>query len=85
MSGEDLEIENVDRAERLLMNKYGDLSMTLVNSFNKIRESLVEYEVDQRLLDRISDVMYSATLVESVKDAELSIKYLADTFWQQNY
>lgn len=85
MSGEDLELENVDRAERLLMNKHGELSTTLVNSFKKIRVNLVEQVVDQKLLDRINDVMYSATLMGDVKDTEDSIKYLADTFWQQSY
>lgn len=85
MSGEDLELENVDRAERLLVNKYEDLSATLANSFKKIRVNLVEQVVDQKLLDRINDVMYAATLMDDVKDAEVAIKYLADTFWHQSY
>lgn len=85
MSGEDLEIENVDRAERLLINKYVSIPNNLIASIDKIRQNLVSHEVDQKLLDRINDVMYKATLMNDLKDVEDSIKYLADTFWHQNY
>lgn len=83
MSAEDLEIENVDRAERLLSNQHGSLPSGLINNISKIRQSLVLYEVDERLLTRISDVMYEITKLNDLKEVEVSVKHLSDTFWDQ--
>lgn len=85
MSIEDLEIENVDRAERLLIAKYGELSKTLVGWIDKMRQILAEHEIDERLLNRIADVMYKVSLMDSIEDVEVAVKYLNDTFWHQEY
>lgn len=85
MSMEDLEIENIDRAERLLIGKYGELSKTLTGWIDKMRQTLAEHEIDERLLGRIADVMYEVSLMESVEDVEVAVKYLNDTFWHQDY
>lgn len=82
---EDLEIENVDRAERLLIAKYGELSKGLTNGIDKIRQILVESEIGSRLLDRIADVMYKVSLMEDINEVEAAVKYLNDTFWHQEY
>lgn len=83
MNMEDIEIENVDRAERLLTNQYGELPDGLLKNIDKVRQNLVSYDIDEKLLARISDVMYEATLSNDLKVVEVAVKYLADTFWDQ--
>lgn len=85
LSGEDLGIENVDRAERLLVEKYGELSKSLSSWLSKMRQILVEHEIDDRLLGRIADVMYEVPLMDNIDDVEVAVKYLNDTFWYQDY
>lgn len=85
MSMEDLEIENIDRAERLLISKYGELSKTLTGWIDKMRLILAEHEIDERLLKRIADVMYDVSLMDNMADVEIAVKYLNDTFWHQDY
>lgn len=83
MSLEDIELENLDRIERLLIEKHGKLSNQLTRSIESIRSNLKLYEFDEALLNRINDVMYKATQEEDAKAVELSVKHLADTLWDQ--
>lgn len=83
MSMEDIEIENIDRAERLLEEKHGELPKSLTSQLNKIREDLSNYEIGQVLLDRISDVMYNIPTLSDIKKVEQQVKHLSDTFWHQ--
>lgn len=83
MSMEDLEAENVDRIERLLIEKHGKLSAGLTNNIHRIRQELLQFEIDEILLQRVADVMYEASLVNDIKNVEESIKYLSDTFYHQ--
>lgn len=85
MSMEDLEIENIDRAERVLNSKYGELSKTLTGWIDKMRQILTEHEIDERLLNRIADTMYDVSLMDNIEDVEAAVKYLNDTFWHQEY
>lgn len=80
MSIEDIEIENIDRAERLIVEKHGELPKSLENHLNGFRETLMSYEIDEVLLSRISDVMYEVSSLESMKEIEEKVKYLNDTF-----
>ncbi|MGG0667832.1 hypothetical protein ABE073_04800 [Lederbergia citrisecunda] len=81
MSLEDIELENVERIERLLISKHGNLSAQLVRSINNIKNNLRLYEVDKASLDIVNDVMYRASITDDVKEAEANIKQLSDTFW----
>lgn len=81
MNLEDIELENVERIERLLLNKHGNLSAQLVRSINSIKSNLRIYEVDKQTLDIVNDVMYKASITDDAKEAETNIKQLADTFW----
>ena len=83
MSLEDIELENVDRIERLLIEKFGKLTSQLTRSIELIRNNLKVYEFDEPLLNRINDVMYKASLSENIKTVEVDIKHLADTLWDQ--
>lgn len=83
MSAEDIEIENVDRAERLLVEKHGELSNGLVSHLNRFRNELTQYEIDETLLDRISVAMYEIVDMSDVKDVEVAVKHLNDTFYHQ--
>lgn len=85
MSMEDLGIENIDRAERVLTSKYGELSKTLTSWIDKMRQILAEHEIDERLLDRIAVAMYDVSLMDSIEEVETAVKYLNDTFWHQVY
>lgn len=82
LGAEDLEVENLDRNEKLLIKKHGKLSRGLENNIDKIRQMLLVYEIDDVLLSRVSDVMYEATKMEDLKSVEASVKHLADTFWE---
>lgn len=82
-SAEDLEIENLDRYERVLADKHGQLSSSLAGNINRIREDLLTYEIDEKLLARVSDVMYEASEMDDIKSIEYTVKYLVDTFWNQ--
>jgi len=82
---EKIELENLNRIERLLTVEYGELPKGLINNVDRIRQDLLLYEIDDRLLARIADTMHQATLADNIKEAEALVKYLVDTFWQQNY
>ncbi|MEK4025355.1 hypothetical protein [Sporosarcina sp. FSL W7-1283] len=82
---EDIQRKNVIKTEKLLINNHGELPKTMIQHFDKIKENLNKYEVGDRLLNRISDTMYKATLMKTLEEAETDIKYLADTFWDQIY
>ena len=82
MGGEDVELDNVERIERLLIGKYGTLSTSLTNNINTIKTNLRLYLIDKELLDRINEEMYTATLKEDIKEVEEIIKHLTQTFWE---
>ena len=82
MGGEDLELENVERIERLLIEKHGELSPSLANSIQSIKTNLKLYLVDDALLNRINEDMYQASLLDDIKEAEEIIKNLSSTFWE---
>lgn len=83
MSMEDLEVENLNRYEKLLTEKHGELPKGLENNINKMRKDLMIYEIGGRVLTRVSDVLYDALEEEDIKVVEQNIKYLADTFWNR--
>lgn len=83
MSLEDIELENVDRIERLLIQKHGELSNQLMKNIETIKSNLKSFEIDKKLLDRINDVMYNASLTENIEEVEASVRHLAVTFWDQ--
>lgn len=81
MSLEDIELENLNRIERLLIEKHGKLSKRLTRSIGIMREFLEIYEIDESTLDRVNDEMYKASKMDDVKEVEDAVKNLADTFW----
>lgn len=83
MALEDIEIDNIERIERLLENKHGKLSSGLSRSIETLRIELKEYEFDEKLLDRINNVMYAASMSDDIKEIEDSIKHLVSTLWRQ--
>lgn len=83
MSLEDIELENVDRIHRLLIRKHDELSNQLVKNIETIKGNLKSFEIDKRLLDRVNEVMYNASLEDDIKVVEANVKYLVDTFWDQ--
>ena len=82
MYGEDQELENVERIERLLIEKHGVLSSSLSSSLNSIKTNLKLYLIDDILLNRINEDMYTASLLDEVKEVESIIKNLSHTFWE---
>jgi hypothetical protein len=83
MSPEDIEVENVDRAERLLVERFEKLPNGVVSNIDKIRQNLITYEIGGIILDRIATVMYEVSLMDELSEIEESIKYLSDTLWHQ--
>lgn len=81
MGLEDIELENVERIERLLVNQHGSLTTQLTRSINNIKNNLRLYEVGKETLDEINGIMYAASLEEDLKVVEMNIKQLSDTFW----
>ena len=77
-----MELENVERIERLLVEKHGNLSASLMNSLNSIKTNLKLYLIDDILLNRINEDMYRASLVDDIKEVENIIKHLNSTFWE---
>ncbi len=76
-----MELENVERIERQLIQKHGQLSASLTNSFTSIKENLRLYLIDDVLLNRINEEMYAASLLEDIKEVEIKVKQLSSTFW----
>jgi hypothetical protein len=83
LSLEEIERDNLDRIERLLIDKHGQLSGQLTRSIELIRHNLTKYEIGETILDRINDSMYEVSLLEDIKVAEEEVKHLADTLWDQ--
>lgn len=81
MYGEDLELENVERIERLLVDKHGTLSVSLTNNINTIKTNLRLYLIDDGLLNRINEEMYKASQLDDIKEVESIIRQLTQTFW----
>lgn len=83
MSLEEIELDNLNRLERQLRRKHGELSRTLENGLGNIRENLELYEIDKRLLDRVNYVLNECLELEDLGEVETSIRHLVDTFWHQ--
>lgn len=81
MNIEDIELENVERIERQLIEKYGALGASLTNSIKTIKTNLKLYSIDEELLNRVNEEMYEAGQQEDIKDVETKIKHLSSTFW----
>lgn len=81
MYGEDIELENVERIERLLIQKHGELSASLSNNIKTIKTNLHLYLIDDVLLNRINEEMYAASLLEDIKEVDAIIRDLTQTFW----
>lgn len=81
MSLEDIELENVERIERIMTQKHGELSAQLVRSINNIKNNLKLYEVGNSTLDMINNIMHEASEMDNIKQSESVIKKLSDTFW----
>lgn len=81
MNIEDIELENVERIERQLIEKHGTLSASLTNSIKTIKTNLKLYSIDEELLNRVNEEMYEAGQEEDIKDVETKIKHLSSTFW----
>ena len=82
MYGEDLELENVERIERQLIQNFGELSASLTSSIKTIKDNLQKYLIMEAHLNRINEEMYLAGQLEDIKEAEAMIKHLAQTFWE---
>lgn len=83
MSLEDIELDNVNRIERVLIEKFGKLSNQLNRSIELITTNLKIYEMDKAMLNRINEAMYEASNETDIKAIEINVKHLADTLWDQ--
>lgn len=81
MNIEDIELENVQRIERQLNEKYVALPTSLNNSIGTIKTNLKLYSIDAELVNRVNEEMYKASQLEDLKEVETIIKHLAQTFW----
>lgn len=78
-----MELDNLERYERVLAEKYGKLSNSLETSISKMKKELELYEIGEELLSRIGHEMYDIIKLDNVKEVEQQVKHLADTFWDQ--
>lgn len=81
MNIEDIELENVERIERQLNEKYGVLPASISNSINTIKTNLKLYSIDAELVNRVNEEMYKASQLEDLKEVETVVKHLTQTFW----
>lgn len=81
MYGEDIELENVERIERQLLQNFGELSASVIASINTIKDNLQKYLIMEDHLNRINEEMYLAGQKEDIKEVEAIIKHLSQTFW----
>lgn len=83
MSPEEIELDNLKRYERMLIEKHGELSRGLEGNINRIKSDLSTYEIDDILLTRVSDVLYEVVQLDDIREVETEVKHLVDTFWNQ--
>lgn len=81
MNIEDIELENVERIERQLNEKFTSLPLSLNNSISIIKTNLKLYSIDAELVNRVNEEMYQSSQLEDLKEVEKIIKNLAQTFW----
>ena len=79
--GEDIELDNVERIERMLTQKFGSLSTSLSNNIGNIKHNLKTYLIDDTLLEKINEAMYKASNLDDIKQVEHEIRTLSQTFW----
>lgn len=79
--GEDIELDNVERIERMLTQKFGSLSASLTNNIGNIKHNLKTYLIDDILLERINEAMYKTSNLDDIKQVENEIRTLTQTFW----
>lgn len=81
MYGEDLELDNVIRIEEILIREHKLLPASLTNNINTIKNNLKLYLIDDVLLNRINEEMYKASQLKDLKEVEIVIRELTQTFW----
>lgn len=82
MYGEDLELDNVIRIEEILIREHKTLPTSLTNNINTIKNNLKLYLIDDVLLNRINEEMYKASQLKDLKEVEIVIRELTQTFWE---
>lgn len=83
MNLEEVELDNLNRVERQLIRKHGELNRTLENGIDNLRENLELYEIDERLLDRVNYTMNECLEMDDLDGIERSVRELVNTFWNQ--
>lgn len=81
MNIEDIELENVERIERQLIEKFAALPKALSNNIETIKTNLKLYSIDADLVNRVNEEMYNACKLEDIKDIESVVRELTQTFW----
>mgnify|MGYP003527648792 FL=1 len=81
MNIEDIELENVERIERQLIEKFAALPKALSNNIETIKTNLKLYSIDADLVNRVNEEMYNASKLEDIKDIESVVRELTQTFW----
>ena len=80
MNIEDIELENVERIERQLIEKFAALPKALSNNIETIKTNLKLYSIDADLVNRVNEEMYNASKLEDIKDIESVVRELTQTF-----
>lgn len=81
MNIEDIELENVERIERQLIEKFAALPKALSNNIETIKTNLKLYSIDADLVNRVNEEMYNASKLEDIKDIESVVREFTQTFW----
>lgn len=81
MNIEDIELENVERIERQLIEKFAALPKALSNNLETIKTNLRLYTIDADLINRVNEEMYNASKLEDIKEVESVVRELTQTFW----
>ena len=81
MNIEDIELENVERIERQLIEKFAALPKALSNNIETIKTNLKLYSIDADLVNRVNEEMYNASKLEDIKDVESVVREFTQTFW----
>lgn len=82
MNIEDIELENVERIERQLIERFGALPKALSNNIETIKTNLKLYSIDADLVNRVNEETYNASKMDDLKEVEAAIKELVQTFWE---
>lgn len=81
MNIEDIELENVERIERQLIERFAVLPKALSNNIETIKTNLRLYSIDADLVNRVNEEMYNASKLEDIKEVESVVRELTQTFW----